>query len=512
MKTPNQNERYLLITAGLPSLVTTIILLVAYGRTLAPGITWANYGVDSGDFATAAALLGIPHPPGYPTYTILTHLFQLLPLGEPAYATNWFSALCTAIACGLLARVVAITLDGPVWFRGVLGGLCGLALGLAPLVWSQAVITEVHGLNLLFVVLALWLARTLADRESTIGFGSYTLALIAGLALGNHVTIALLLVGIGVLAIHRGWTEPQDRMKIVWLGVALLLGSLVYLYLPLRARANPILNWGDPKTWDRFLWTISADPYQGLAFSLPGEQLPRRIAAWATLMRDAFGYLGLILGVIGLMYGRSKVRALDALAIWMILVYSAFAIGYSTADSLAYLIPAQMGFLWLIVLGLQYVCARIGQRLPGYTARVQAGLLALFLVSILFGAWMNFESVDASRDQRATHYARNAMQQAPEDAVILTWQALDAFPLWYVHLALGERPDLAVIVVPLLQYDWYREQISLQYPYLEMPDMSILLMEDPTAPTPPEFWGRPVCFPEIQPGEESELELICEEA
>jgi len=104
------------------------------------------------------------------------------------------------------------------------------------------------------------------------------------------------------------------------------------------------------------------------------------------------------------------------------------------------------------------------------------------------------------------------MQQAPEDAVILTWQALDAFPLWYVHLALGERPDLAVIVVPLLQYDWYREQISLQYPYLEMPDMSILLMEDPTAPTPPEFWGRPVCFPEIQPGEESELELICEEA
>ena len=510
MNTTKLHRKHIYKTVGFPSLVT-VILLAAYGLTLAPGITWANYGVDSGDFATAAALLGIPHPPGYPTYTILTHLFQRLPLGEPAYATNWFSALCTAIAGGLLARLVTGALEAPERFRVVLGGLTGLALGLAPLVWSQAVITEVHGLNLLFVVLALWLARNLSDREYQIGFGSYMLALMIGLSLGNHVTIALLLVGIGVLAIRRGWSEPQDRRKLVWLGVALLLGSLVYLYLPLRARANPILNWGDHKTWDRFLWTISADPYQGLAFSLPSGQIPRRIAAWATLMREAFGYLGLVLGVVGLMYGRSKVRALDMLAMWMILVYSAFAIGYSTADSLAYLIPAQMGFLWLIVLGLQCVYEWIGQRLPGHTTRVQVGLLAIFLVSTLFGAWMDVEAVDASHDQRAIDYARNAMQQAPEGAVIMTWQALDAFPLWYVHLALGERPDLAVIVVPLLQYDWYHDQLSLLYPDLEIPDLSILTLDDPTAPTPPEFWGRPVCFPEIQPGEEPVLELICED-
>ena len=55
MNTLKQNRTQFFITAGFPSLVT-VILLVTYGLTLAPGITWANYGVDSGDFATAAAL------------------------------------------------------------------------------------------------------------------------------------------------------------------------------------------------------------------------------------------------------------------------------------------------------------------------------------------------------------------------------------------------------------------------------------------------------------------------
>lgn len=491
--------------------VVVIVLFTLYIFTLAPGISWANYGVDSGDFAAAAVVLGIPHPPGYPTYTLLAHLFQRLPFSDPALAMNVLSALCTALAGGLFAHLVAGTVDRSERMRQLLGIISGLALGTAPLIWSQAVITEVHGLNLLFVVLGFYLARSLADDQRVLDFKVYAVALGLGLALGNHVTIVLVLTAVAVLWLRRWRSRLLDRPGLFRIALAVMLGALVYLYLPLRAITNPVINWGDPQTWGRFFWTISADPYQGFAFSLPTDQLPRRIAAWATLLRQAFGYPGLALGVLGLMYGRSRIRALDWVAVWTTMVYSVFSIGYSTADSTAYLIPAQLGFLWMIGLGLAYACSWIVQRMPDHAARVQYGLPALFLVSILAGAWAHYDSVDASHDLRAIDYARNSMQQAPDRAVILTWQAFDAFPLWYVHLALEQRPDLAVIVVPLLQYDWYQEQIAVLYPELEMPGMSILRMDDPSAPTPPEFWGRPVCFPQIQAGEQADLELVCEE-
>src|SRR6266851_8606508 len=35
---------------------------------------------DSAELVTAAALWGVPHPPGYPLYTLLSHLFARVPI------------------------------------------------------------------------------------------------------------------------------------------------------------------------------------------------------------------------------------------------------------------------------------------------------------------------------------------------------------------------------------------------------------------------------------------------
>ncbi|MGD9101843.1 MAG: DUF2723 domain-containing protein, partial [Anaerolineae bacterium] len=62
--------------------------MLVYGLTLAPGLTWAHYGADGGDLVTAAHTLGVPHPPGYPTYTLLAWLFTRLSLGNVAWRVN----------------------------------------------------------------------------------------------------------------------------------------------------------------------------------------------------------------------------------------------------------------------------------------------------------------------------------------------------------------------------------------------------------------------------------------
>ncbi|MBE2198196.1 MAG: DUF2723 domain-containing protein, partial [Anaerolinea sp.] len=81
------------------------IALGVYLLTLAPDLTWSHWSSDGGELITAAVTLGIPHPPGYPTYVLLGKLISLLPIRPIALTFNLFSALCTATAAALITHL-----------------------------------------------------------------------------------------------------------------------------------------------------------------------------------------------------------------------------------------------------------------------------------------------------------------------------------------------------------------------------------------------------------------------
>jgi len=132
------------------------LALAVYIATLAPSITFENAGTDSGDLVTAAYLLGVPHPPGYPTYTLLACLATHLLIGTIAYRVNLLSALSAALAVGLTCRCAQILLPAgrPALLLSVASAL---TLAFSPLLWSQAVIAEVYALHTFFAALLLWL-------------------------------------------------------------------------------------------------------------------------------------------------------------------------------------------------------------------------------------------------------------------------------------------------------------------------------------------------------------------
>ena len=90
-------------------LVPAAVALVLYLVTLAPTVATG----DSGELAAVAATLGLAHPPGYPTFTLLGHLFTWLPFGDPAYRVNLLSAVLDMVAVGVAAfgtaRLVEVT-------------------------------------------------------------------------------------------------------------------------------------------------------------------------------------------------------------------------------------------------------------------------------------------------------------------------------------------------------------------------------------------------------------------
>ena len=247
-----------------PALIAGPAALLLYAATLAPGLTWAHHGSDGGDFLAAALVGGAPHPSGYPTYEILLRAATLLP-GEPARWGNWLSAACVALGIGVFAALAYQVLAGTIW-RGPVALSAALCLAASPALWSQAVITEVHGLNFLLIV-TLMALLWMWGRGSWRWWPALT-GLTFGLSLGNHLT-TLLLIPAAADWLWRTRRGKADRRR-EWLmaAAATALGLTVYLYLPFAAAADPPVNWGDPEH-------AAPIPRSGLRADLPAAGVRR---------------------------------------------------------------------------------------------------------------------------------------------------------------------------------------------------------------------------------------------
>lgn len=445
---------------------TLIICILTYLRTLAPGVTWANDGYDSGDLITAAVTGGVAHPTGYPTYLLLARLFQLLPIDDPALKVTLLSATAAALAVFVLYDLALAWLGSAGWRASAASGIAALSLGLSPLFWSQAVVAEVYSLNALFVALLLRFSlTTIRTPTAELSWAERLRAIICGLALGNHLTILpLIVLWLGWSSRATGQQRWPTRLagRLAWVAV----GLLVYMYLPLCAIGEPPIFWGRPSDWSGFWWLVSGQLYAGLAFGLSGEFLGQRVAAWAQLLAQQFNWVGIGLGCFGLLYGSERDRALLWSTCGLAAIYTAFAIGYNTAGSLAYLIPVYQIFALWVGLGVYLIIEAAAARRIALALPTALALLALLFWPVLQTA----RRVDASQDRRAISYAVALLNEVPTSALLLTVNDQDTFPIWYYHFALGQRPDLAVIAEPLLDFAWYRANLRVTYPYLKVPD------------------------------------------
>ena len=159
---PERFQRSDFIAAGLVFVIT----LGVYIATLAPNVTLE----DSGELITAAAKFGVGHPPGYPFWTMSGFLLShLIPFGSLAWRINLLCAIfggfsnatLTLLACHsgrwLLQRWTEPEAQAAVRpYVFYIGLLAGLVIGFSDVMWSQAVISAVHGtLNALFINLVL---------------------------------------------------------------------------------------------------------------------------------------------------------------------------------------------------------------------------------------------------------------------------------------------------------------------------------------------------------------------
>jgi hypothetical protein len=134
--------------------VVTAFAFGIYLRTLMPG---AGFW-DTAEAQTVPYTLSIFHPTGFPTYTLVGWLWSQIPIGEVAWRMNLLSAVCVALAAGLVTLSTGhlITERHPV-VRGATAAVAGGAFAFAAEPWENAVRADVHALNVFFVALVIWL-------------------------------------------------------------------------------------------------------------------------------------------------------------------------------------------------------------------------------------------------------------------------------------------------------------------------------------------------------------------
>jgi hypothetical protein len=217
----------------LAAAVVGFMALVLYVRTLLPGLGGPE---DTPKFQFLGFVLGTAHPPGYPLYTVLTHLFSYVPIGTLAYRMNLFSALCAsvAVACAwLIARELGSS--------RIASAAAALGLACGQYFWWNAILAEVYALGAALLAAALWslLRWSTTRRPLHLHFAAASIAL----ALGNHLTVIAV---VPALALYALLVDARAALRLRTLGVSLMIlaaGWLQYGYILIRtAQGGPFLE------------------------------------------------------------------------------------------------------------------------------------------------------------------------------------------------------------------------------------------------------------------------------
>lgn len=444
------------------SLAVACTALTVYVATAAPGLTWEHWGADGGDLVTAARTLGVPHPPGFPTYTILAWLAMLLPVGSLAHRVNMLSAITGAAAVGF-ACAAALMVQSPRQNRWLPAAVAALTMAFSPLVWSQATISEVYAPALCFASLALLLAiEWRCCGRNALLWASF---LVCGLGLGVHLTLAIALPPAMVML----W--PQRRL---WLRtgvlapciVFFLVGLAAFAYLPAAASHESPVNWGAPGGWARLWWVVVGKPYQSLFLALPASEVPTRLREWAGLLHRQLGWGGWLLALLGLVRVLRSDRALGVSSILWVGTTTLFAFFYNSPDSFVYLVPTMIvPALWL---SQALTCLLMRAEWLGPSAA--ASMTALVLLLPASSLARNWEAMNLRQDRKCAIYADQVLQAVDRNAIVLAQGDSATFVLWYAVYAEGQRSDVAVVNTNLLGFDWYRHNLRRIYPQLEVPE------------------------------------------
>ena len=454
----------------------------------------AHYSQDSGDLITAAHILGIPHPTGYPLFTMVGHLFTLMDFAlisdafiywdDSPFKLNLFVIL-TSLANLYLLWSIHCLLQSRLGMRmawtipaSVASAVSALALGTSYLYWSQTVIPEVYILNLFFIDLTLLIAIRMMKPDSprTRPALWFALFLAAGSGLFHHLSFGMFIPGFALLLAYC--VPRPSRKEIAWSVAGFVISALPLLYLPLRSAQDPPLDTHNPETLANFWHLISAAAYRDYLFGRPFNEMWTQLSFFD--LGEQFGQTGaamICLGIIGAFIRRWNIpRVFLAFCLISTALVLVHATGYKVMDREVFFLPGFFAMAHLMGFGISLTTNYVRRTIR---LRKHQTVRAILLVAMLVGAigWQSAQvsrayrnGIDVSDSMYAKDYGSRAFAVLDEDAIIFTWSDDTSFSLIYHRFVLfaALREDVDIVFVPRIQAPWWWENVADGYPDVKL--------------------------------------------
>ncbi|HOJ62149.1 MAG TPA: DUF2723 domain-containing protein [bacterium] len=478
--------------------------------TLPQDLVWG----DSPELAAGAWILGVPHPTGYSFYMLALRVFQALPFGTVIFRGHLFSAVCTALACGILYRFLGLCLEAAYAKSRALSLVpafaAALAFSISAGVWPQPVITEVYAFFGLQFALALWLlGHFLRSPAAALA----PLLFLMGWMATHHRLAVFLTGGIFVMMMWRVRTKENSLSgnhneetsepcvslaRMIPQGLFLLVPLFLLAYFPLRAMKNPAVNWYDPETWQRWYQLISGHMYADL-FRQGCDRVGRLYQTYG-LGQVVLDYLFLVFishagyGVLGLAAAAGwivlfhRMPWLGGLSAYLYLAHLSFLWIYPVGDRSVFLFPALLVLSLPLAFGLAgglNLIRRATLSRPAYGLILAAVALCAVLLPLRtrmdlddllarkhctpanFSLWDGGlrQRLEFARDRSAADYARHVWRRVPAGVPLITGLQENSadnelYPLLYQQIVEKRGRRVPVIGAGFLYLDWYRDRIA----------------------------------------------------
>ncbi|MBN1384749.1 MAG: DUF2723 domain-containing protein [Elusimicrobia bacterium] len=469
---------------------------------------------DAGEMASVSLTLGIAHPPGYPLYVILGKIFTIIiPFGNIAYRINLMSAFFGALTCLLVYLIIKqlshllshslIEAQRRSRFIGTLslsGVVAAMALAFSSTFWSVSIVAEMYTLNTFFIALIIYLllmSSFICHPLSVIRHLSLATFLF-GLAMGNRIDIVLIAPGILVWLIFSEIRKQLSAARVVISGLLLLAGFSVFLYLPVRSKTKPVLNWNKPDNMETFINTITRKTH-GKTLDLissrytVGDVIIPEMKVYIKRTVKLFTYMGLpfiILGIIHLYRKKKIFFAMTAVAYFLAgPFFIAIAKMPPNPHALAimdphYLISDMMLIIWFgsgILPAIEWLkkYSSSGEGNPQglFCLAKQWGTFVLLIIPVLLFI-SNFSNYNMRYNFNAYDFARNVFRSVPGNSIVISREDVQVFSQWYLQFIENRREDIAVIAKGLSGSEWYAQTLKkykdVTLVSLKQPDMFAL--------------------------------------
>ncbi len=387
---------------------------IAYLFTLSRNV---NFG-DSGEFITASYLNTVAHPPGYPLYTLVGHIFSWLPIGSVAFRINLMSAVFASLSIFFLGLYLENITKNKYAIVSA-----SIFLGFSHLFWSQSVIAEVYTLMVFFIILLMYM---ISEWEKTKDMQRlYVIALIASLSLGNHI---LIVVFFPAFIYYIYSKKPKLTQKnLMMLLLFFLAGLLIYLKLPVSS--SNVFNYGDMADPKTFVSHVTMKLYRERFAEISLDSFSIPMQAILFIINEYMIYLGLcVFGLFSLWAKHKKI-----IFSWMILicVYVILSILNSSIFTEVHYLPIIVLSSILMGAGVGYVVLLF----PQYKKFVLIFVL-LFPLFTLF----RYPGVNMAQDRSAVEYFEYISGTMEQNSMYIAKGDDDFYPALYFMIVEDRHP------------------------------------------------------------------------